>query len=370
MILLRFGKDISASMMKQGHHVTLLSGALHFMACGMVAAITGTWLIWLAIGVPAVLFPAWIALRYPETVLARLAIAASLMIFTALIIQQSGGDIEAHFSFFVMTSILVVYCDWRPLVFAFLLIISHHLALTILQHYGSGLYIWADARGGWTHLAVHAIAGGIQTIALCCLAIMLRKRVELERDNAALGSSLRRAREQANRDPLTGLFNRRHLDALIKQLPPAKADAPERTIICAIDIDHFKRVNDRFGHSAGDDVLRAVTETISALIRSDDCAVRYGGEEFVLILPKLNFEAAEAIAERIRECVAAQIISTLPGPVSVTVSIGITTWNLDEKFDDAFQRADQALYTAKDKGRNRLEIGLETGSKSLEKIVA
>lgn len=345
-----------ANAIGPAHRLTLTCALLHFLICGVMAWLTGSWQIWLVIGIPALAVPAWLIYRYPNATLSRLTMAAGYMTFTALIIQQSGGDMEAHFSFFVMMSVLVVYCDWKPLVLAFCLIILHHFFFTVMQPNGIGLYVWNDERSGWGHLLVHGIVGTIQTCALVYLANMLRKRHELEIENAALVKHLRVTSERMNRDSLTGLYNRNHLVPFVENLAHLVAEGAQTVIVALIDIDHFKAVNDRYGHSAGDDVLVAVSETISREISACDCAVRHGGEEFLVALQSLDLSQAEAVCNRIRTRVSVLVVSSSIGPITVTASIGLARWERTESFQDVFQRADAALYRAKKAGRNRIVV--------------
>jgi diguanylate cyclase (GGDEF)-like protein len=133
-----------------------------------------------------------------------------------------------------------------------------------------------------------------------------------------------------------------------------RRDPSERSPYCLLllDIDHFKRVNDRHGHLAGDDALRAVAMAVTATVRKDDIAVRYGGEEIVVYLARATLADASEIARRIRERVA-----QAPLPFALTVSIGIAAGDpVRDQPIEVFQRADQALYRAKATGRDRVVV--------------
>jgi two-component system cell cycle response regulator len=157
-------------------------------------------------------------------------------------------------------------------------------------------------------------------------------------------------------DPLTGLHNRgymtRHLDTLMKNAGPGK---PISFLI--MDIDFFKSVNDTHGHDIGDEVLREFASRVSANVRGIDLACRYGGEEFVVVMPDTDTEFAFSVAERLRQSVEATqfAISRPPNAINVTVSIGIaSSTGADDAADKLLHRADQALYRAKREGRNRV----------------
>ncbi len=176
----------------------------------------------------------------------------------------------------------------------------------------------------------------------------------------ALGfiAELQRAlREQAITDPLTGAFNRRHLQAELARLSQPGQGASHTHSLLAIDIDHFKRVNDRYGHAEGDEVLRRLVAAISARKRASDLLFRTGGEEFMLLLYRTTPAQARAIAEELRERLESQ--AWLPNGDTVTISIGVNTWRPGQGVDEWLQGADRALYDAKREGRNRVTMAGE-----------
>lgn len=183
-----------------------------------------------------------------------------------------------------------------------------------------------------------------------------RYRETLETENASLDSSLRAAARAADRDPLTGLFNRRHITAFAATLAALVREGREAVTLFMIDVDHFKQVNDRHGHPIGDDVLRAVGALLGARLREGDCLARIGGEEFMIVLRQCDARRGRRIAESVRHNVAASQIRTAAGEVPVTVSVGVAQWAADESFDAVIERADRALYDAKNSGRDRVEI--------------
>ena len=153
----------------------------------------------------------------------------------------------------------------------------------------------------------------------------------------------------AHSDPLTGLRNRRALDALVA--------VPVNAAVLMIDVDHFKRVNDEFGHSVGDVVLQRIADALTSSIRRTDTAIRYGGEEFVAVV-QLEEDvpaatAAAEIAERVRDAVAEMDLSAIGIEQPITVSVGAAVIDGDESLHEHVRRADAALYTAKRDGRDR-----------------
>lgn len=153
-------------------------------------------------------------------------------------------------------------------------------------------------------------------------------------------------------DQLTGLLNRHGLSNFFEnEMATGECGWPVAMLL--IDIDHFKPINDTYGHKSGDIILRRISETIRAHSRQGDKVARWGGEEFLVLLPKISLEIAFSLAERLRKAVA-----ELPHPEisdqQVTISIGVAELNVQSNFDEAFNAADAALYRAKHSGRNRV----------------
>jgi diguanylate cyclase (GGDEF)-like protein len=167
-----------------------------------------------------------------------------------------------------------------------------------------------------------------------------------------------RLREQSTRDSLTGLYNRRHLDEILGQelISAGEQDYPVSVIMG--DLDHFKSVNDRFGHVAGDEVLRTVGRLMMTHARAGDICCRYGGEEFLLVLPRVTKDIALERAERLRGAMAAALIPYGELAIPVTASFGVAAFPDDGRTgDELIDAADRALYAAKAAGRNCVDIG-------------
>lgn len=159
--------------------------------------------------------------------------------------------------------------------------------------------------------------------------------------------------QQTLTDPLTGAYNRRHLAQQISGLARPDAEVYSMNALLAIDIDHFKAINDRHGHATGDAVLVAFVQALSARKRQSDMLFRTGGEEFVLLLPHTSALDAQQVAEDLRTRIAGTAL--LPGH-PITVSIGVGVQQPRHSADDGLGAADQALYRAKHNGRNRVEV--------------
>ncbi len=159
----------------------------------------------------------------------------------------------------------------------------------------------------------------------------------------------------AVRDTLTGIYNLRYYsERLNNEISSAKRYHTPLSLIY-FDLDHFKKVNDEFGHPAGDEVLRQVTKAITNISRVNDIFARVGGEEFVLLLPRSTLANALADAERIRQTIQALTIPINNKPdLKITISLGVVTLIEGETASDFYKRADQNLYLAKEQGRNRV----------------
>lgn len=157
----------------------------------------------------------------------------------------------------------------------------------------------------------------------------------------------------AKTDGLTGLLNRRSLLEIAEQ-EFARAQRYNRSLsVLILDIDHFKRINDTYGHPIGDVVIQTVASILNETLREADSVGRYGGEEFVVVLPETTLEQASEVAERIRDQVAKKLISNDFRNLQVTISIGISALKTEtHTIDEMLQRADKALYQAKSNGRN------------------
>jgi diguanylate cyclase (GGDEF)-like protein len=169
-----------------------------------------------------------------------------------------------------------------------------------------------------------------------------------------LEQALKIINELAIRDELTGSHNRRHLIKLIENEKDRTARLGSLFCLCLLDIDFFKRINDTYGHSAGDTVLREFALTVQRQIRESDSFGRYGGEEFLLMLPETTIDEAIVLAERVRLSIEKLAFRDVAPDLIVTVSIGIAEFRSGESIAQTVARADEALYRAKSSGRNRI----------------
>lgn len=163
-------------------------------------------------------------------------------------------------------------------------------------------------------------------------------------------------RRLAYKDPLTGVFNRRAFLTLLDKATSLASRMGGTLPVLAIDLDHFKKINDTWGHQRGDEALCHFVGVATACLRKPDVIGRMGGEEFAIFLPNTTFDDACVVAERLRTQLAAQPLNSTRGPISLTASIGVTLCGQGESTEIALGRADAAMYRAKEAGRNRVEV--------------
>jgi diguanylate cyclase (GGDEF)-like protein len=232
----------------------------------------------------------------------------------------------------------------RMMLLAFLALIAHSIMLQLVYLRGPGLDP-SSALAEFLVLAVvlpwFAVMGGYVN----------RLRTRLSDSLRDLQRAVDRIGELAIRDELTGVFNRRFLmEALAREQSRAERLGTPFAV-CLIDIDHFKSINDRHGHATGDGVLKEFARLVPPELRAIDVFGRFGGEEFLVILPGTDARGAHAYAERVRARTEASIFSGVPG---VRITVGVAAYAGKEPVSALLARADKALYAGKDSGRNRV----------------
>lgn len=227
-----------------------------------------------------------------------------------------------------------------------------------LAAFGAGSFYWlqvaAPAPEARSELARLTMVAIVIAGVLVLTGRLQHMRERLRSQHRALADALVRIGELATRDELTGCFNRR---AMIERLSEeALRSARSGTALCVVllDLDHFKRINDSFGHAAGDEVLRGFAEIARSRLRGTDVLARWGGEEFLLMLGSTDAAHAEPCVQRLLDSVAEARFPCLSGQTVVTCSAGLAESRGGESIAAVIERSDRALYRAKDQGRNRL----------------
>jgi diguanylate cyclase len=189
------------------------------------------------------------------------------------------------------------------------------------------------------------------------MGLMRQQIQESRQEVVALRDRLEKVTEEALTDPLTGLVNRKGLSKAIEVAMLPNGETRPYPSLLMIDIDHFKKINDTYGHLLGDKVIKVVGETLKRQIKGKDTAARYGGEEFCVLLPETELKDAAKVADNIRVSVENTRIKRVSDQQEigrVTISIGVARYQPEEPMVDFFERADCALYRSKNEGRNRV----------------
>jgi len=206
---------------------------------------------------------------------------------------------------------------------------------------------------------VHFLFAAVVLASTSSLAIRLGTlRARLAAQKKELGDALALNRELATRDALTGLLNRRAMVELLAREHPRIERGQGPLTVALIDIDLFKRINDELGHGAGDEVLRRFASVIQDQLRAADALARWGGEEFLLLMPGTHAEDARIVLDRLRGAIAEGGFDAIAPQLKVSFSAGVAEVLEGEAQDAAIDRADRALYRAKQAGRNRVEVAL------------
>ncbi|MBU1215641.1 MAG: GGDEF domain-containing protein [Gammaproteobacteria bacterium] len=206
------------------------------------------------------------------------------------------------------------------------------------------------------HDTVWSLVDQSHDVARNLLAIIAGR---MRHDNSALISSHNQRAQyehQATVDALTGVHNRRWMSDAFPRVLHRCALNKQHSAVMVLDIDHFKNVNDSYGHLVGDAALKSLAYIMQHNLRPHDLLVRYGGEEFAILLPDTGLKEARSIAERLRQMVAANELVSNGVAFKITVSSGIASIDDEDDLESSFAQADEALYRAKESGRNRVEI--------------
>lgn len=287
-------------------------------------------------------------LRDPSLTTEQIGSACLVLAYVMYHAPQSRGSLMILYLVALMFGVLRLGTA-RMLALAALAFCAH-VAIVWLSFRNDAAF---DLRSGLVQLAVLAIV-------LPWFAVMggyvNRLRSRLSDTNRTLTETVSRIEQLAIRDALTGVFNRRYLMDMMarERLRSMRLSSP--LSLCLFDIDHFKSVNDQYGHPSGDTVLSHFALTAGIGLRASDVFGRYGGEEFLLIAPDTDAKGAASIADRIRERIAQAAFPGVPADRRVTVTIGLAMLGPGETIEALIGRADAALYLGKIAGRNRVAL--------------
>ncbi|MCK5930781.1 MAG: GGDEF domain-containing protein [Fulvimarina manganoxydans] len=236
------------------------------------------------------------------------------------------------------------------------------LALTCLVVVGQPLVARAADFERLTLMSA-AVVAGLSTLAALAIAAFwilpaMRRQSQEQGELKSLTGRLERRSQDlehaAVTDPLTGLHNRRFFDEAVHHYLQAFDRIGRPLAFMLLDLDHFKSINDTYGHDVGDEVLKAVANCLFEFTRHHDIVARLGGEEFAIVAPNMNKTECHAFADRLREAISKLTIKVGNVHLRVTVSVGITISQRSDAFPEFYKRADVNLYNAKQTGRNRV----------------
>ncbi|MBA3598766.1 MAG: diguanylate cyclase [Methylibium sp.] len=250
---------------------------------------------------------------------------------------------ESGFHYFLLMFIPLIGMgrSARAMIALLALLLACYLGLDALSHH----------RGAVSPLS----PAGLMTVRWINIVIVFSMFVSLA--YFYRGTILRaekRLHLMATRDPLTGLANRQHFQSLAEHEVTRSRRSGEPVALVMADVDFFKRINDRHGHDAGDTVLGHIGDTLLRTVREQDIVARWGGEEFLMLLPNTDAAGARVVAERIRRSVGSFEVAHEGQGIASTLSFGTTTLRPEESLSDALRRVDSALYRSKAEGRNRV----------------
>ena len=287
-------------------------------------------------------------LRFADPSLSTEQVGAAI-VFLAYIMYHAGPARSPLMLFYLVAMLFGVLRlnAKRLMVLAAVAIVAHGTVLHLTYLRNPSM----DVRAAFTEF-------GVLVIVLPWFAVMggyvNRLRVRLSDSNRELRRAFDHIGELAIRDELTAAFNRRFLiDTLARERSRAER-THEAFSICLADLDHFKAINDTLGHAAGDSVLKHFAALAPRGLRGIDTFGRFGGEEFLLVLPGTDRQGALAVAERVRAATEASALPDLPFERRITISIGVATYERGEEVSTLLARADKALYQAKNAGRNKV----------------
>jgi diguanylate cyclase (GGDEF)-like protein len=298
-------------------------------------------------------------------------LCAILALVGPLFLQQADGSV---FEFYLTPVMMLPFGVWAAVrlgVPGAVLTVAL-IAVLAVDSLVSGTYPYAASNpqyAVWLTQELLAIVA-VVSVGLAVLLTeisqqnaMLEKRIDertesLQAANDALNVANDRLQQLASQDYLTGITNRRFFyENAGRILQRCRMDNSKFSLIM-FDLDNFKKINDQFGHETGDEVLRSVVQPIVSVLRPLDLFSRTGGEEFLVLLPSVHIEEATVVAERIRHAVASAVIDPASGRISVTASVGVAEWDSDESLQRLIFRVDEAMYRAKDAGKNCVRLAV------------
>ena len=301
-------------------------------------------LAWINVVSVAMYAGAYYALKYHRNRIAVVLIWAEVLGHAGLGIVLIGWESGFHYYLLMFIPAICVSASRKWAIYALLALWGYYIALDVLMWYVEPLQ------------PIHQTA--LHIVHLFNLSVVFAMFSYLSSYYLRMVvTAQRKLREMATTDSLTGLFNRRHMTYLAEKELARFSRSGHPVGFLLLDVDHFKSINDAYGHETGDRVLGFVADVIREELRAQDLIGRWGGEEFLAILPDTDSGKAQASAERIRNAFLVRDWSAITGgDAEVTISIGVSELRAGDDLSAAVSRADEALYRGKTGGRNRVEL--------------
>lgn len=325
------------------YQVSLVAAATHLLFAGLFYWLGATTMAWVNLGSVTLFTVSYACLKARRNLLAAALIVSEILAHAALAVRSIGWDSGFHYYLLVMVPVVVI-SNMRQRSYKYLLcglVFLLYLALDYTMRRFQPYHVLS--QDVLSTLRTFNIAVSFSLLFyLSSLYLMLVNKAE------------KQLRILATTDPLTKLLNRRSfLEVADYELTQRKRHHAPLAFVLA-DIDHFKSINDQHGHAVGDEVLRSVSQVLSQAVREQESVARWGGEEFLIMMPNATLEAASMVAERLREKVSAIEVHVGSTCVKVSMTFGVSSHRLEEPVDGTVNRADSALYQGKARGRNQV----------------
>lgn len=336
-------RETGRSFWKLMYQVSLVAAATHLMFAGLFYWLGVHTMAWVNLGSVTLFTVSYACLTTRRNMAASILIVSEILLHAILAVLSIGWDSGFHYYLLVMVPVVVISTMRRrsskyllsTLVFVLYLVLDFTMHSTKPRH---------DLNPD----VLSALRGFNVAVTFLLLFYLSNLYMKL------VSKAEKQLRQLATTDPLTQLLNRRSfLEVADYELTQRKRHQAPLAFVLA-DIDHFKSINDQHGHAVGDEVLRSVSQVLSLAVREQDSVARWGGEEFLILMPNATLEAARMVAERLREKVSAIEVTVGGQTVKVSMTFGVSSHRLEEPVEAPVSRADGALYKGKAQGRNQV----------------
>lgn len=323
--------------------VSLVAAATHLLFAGLFYGLGVHTMAWVNLGSVTLFTVSYLCLKARRNMAASVLIVSEILLHAVLAVLSIGWDSGFHYYLLVMVPVVVI-STMRQRSSKYLLSALVFVLYLVLDHTMHRMKPLHDLNPELLS-ALRCFNIAVTFALLFYLSNLYMKLVS---------KAEKQLRILATTDPLTQLLNRRSfLEVADYELTQRKRHLAPLAFVLA-DIDHFKAINDQHGHAVGDEVLRSVSRVLNQAVREQDSVARWGGEEFLIMMPDATLQAATMVAERLREKVSAIEVNVAGQAIQVSMTFGVSSHRLEEPVDGTVNRADSALYQGKARGRNQV----------------